>query len=234
MAAVLACGPDAILSHRSAAALWGLLADRRAVIDVTIPGRTKRGSRGIVVHNVRRLHPSDRRRREHIPVTSPARTLLDLAEATTPRQLARAIDEAERLGLFDLRAIDELCARATGRRGTRRLRETIRGYRPSPPTTRSLLERRFAEICADAGLPRPAMNLWVAGYEVDAIWLDRRLVVELDSFEFHRTRAAFEADRLRDAAMQREGLRSLRVSARRLEEDPAGVTSDIRALLDAP
>ena len=113
MAAVRACGPNAVLSHRSAAALWGLLRDSRAAIDVTVPGRTRRGSGDIVVHNVRRLHEDDRRRRDNIPVTSVARTLLDLAEVVAPRRLGRAIDEAERLRLFDLRAVDRLCERST-------------------------------------------------------------------------------------------------------------------------
>jgi very-short-patch-repair endonuclease len=158
---------------------------------------------------------------------------LDLAEVVSPRQLARAIDEAERLHLFDLRAIDKLCERSKGRHGLRVLREAIRRYRPSPPMTRSELERRFARICDDAGLPRPAMNLFVAGYEVDATWRDHWLVVEVDSYEFHKTRAAFEADRLRDAALQRAGFRVLRVTDRRLDEDPGRVAEDIKGLLSA-
>jgi predicted transcriptional regulator of viral defense system len=117
-AAVLACGPDAVLSHRSAAALWNLLPDRRAAIDVTVP-RSRHGSGPIVVHNVRHLHPADRHRVDGIAVTSVARVLLDLAETVSPRELARAIDEAERLALFDLRAIEKLCRRSPGRHGVR-------------------------------------------------------------------------------------------------------------------
>ncbi len=233
LAAVLACGPDALLSHRTAAALWGLLRDSGAAIDVTVPGRSRRGSTGILVHNVRRLHDDDRARRDHIPVTSVARTLLDLAEGEPPRRLARAIDEAERLRPFDLRAIDELCARSKGRRGVRPLREALLRYRPSAPVTRSELERLFVEVCDGARLPRPAMNLFIAGHEVDAAWLEQGLVVEVDGFEFHRTRAAFEADRRRDAALQRQGLRVLRVTDRRLKDDPGGVADDVRALLRA-
>lgn len=234
MAAVLAGGPGALLSHLSAAALWGLLRDHRRKIDVTAPGR-RRHSRGeLVVHNVRRLHADDGDRLEGIRLTSVARTLLDLAEVVSPRRLARAIDEAERLGLFDLRAVDELCARSRGRRGLRALRRAIAGYRPMPAFTRSELERRFVEICDRAGLRRPAMNLFVAGYEVDAIWPDRNLAVEVDSYEFHRTRAAFEADRARDAALQRQGIRVLRVIDRRLVEDPGGVAVDLRALHSLP
>jgi len=232
LAAVLACGPHAFLSHRSAAALWGLLRDLRAAIDVTVPGPRRQGSGDIIVHNVRRLHPDDRRRRANIPVTSVARTLLDLAEAVSPRLLAHAIDEAERLGLFDLRAIDALCERNSGRHGLGPLREAIHRYRPTAPVINSDLERRFVEICDAAGLPRPAMNLFVAGYEVDAAWHEHRLVVEVDGYEYHRTRAAFEADRVRDAALQREGFRVLRVTDRRLRDDRAGVAADLRALLE--
>ena len=230
-AAVLACGPDAVLSHRSAAAHWGLLPDARAWIDVTVSGRRRASSGHIAVHNVRRLHADDRAEQDGVPVTSVARTLLDLAEVVSPRRLARAVGEAERLGSFDLREVQALCERSRGCRGVGRLTEAVRRYEPAAPFTRSGLERRLAELCERARLPRPAMNLYVAGHEVDAAWLDRGLVVEVDSFEFHRTRAAFEADRRRDAALQREGLRVLRVSDRRLDEDPAGVADDLRALL---
>lgn len=230
LAGVLACGPDAVLSHGSAAALWGLVPSARATIDVTIPGRTKRGGREIRVHNVRSLHPDDREHRDGVPITSVARTLLDIAEVVPVRRLVRAIDAAERLGLFDLCALDELCARSKGRRGLRPLADGLRKYRPTPPVIRSNLERRLIEICDRAGLPRPAMNLFVAGYEVDAAWLDKRLVVEVDSYEFHRTRAAFEADRVRDTALQRAGLRVLHVTDRRLEDDPAGIVEDLRAM----
>ena len=231
LAGARACGAEAVLSHRSAAALWDLLRDSRAAIDVTVPGRTRRGSGDLVVHNVRRLHRDDRERRDNIPVTSVARTLLDVAEVVPLHLLLRAIDEAERRRLFDLRAIDELCGRSNGRHGVRALNEAIRRYRPMAPLTRSELERLFVEICDHARLPRPAMNLFVAGCEVDAAWLDQGVIVEVDGYEFHRTRAAFEDDRRRDAALQREGLRVLRVTHRRLTHDPAGVAADLRALL---
>ncbi len=231
LAAVRACGPDAVRSHLSAAALWDLLQNARNRIDVTVPGRTRRGTGDLTVHNVRRLRDDDRARVDQIAVTSVARTLLDIAEVVAPRRLARAIDAAERLRLFDLRAIDELCERSNGRRGVRPLKEALRRYRPTAPVTRSGLERVFVEVCDRAGLPRPAMNLFVAGYEVDAAWLDQGVIVEVDGFEFHRTRAAFEADRRRDAALLREGLRVLRVTDRRLDDDPSGVAGDLRALL---
>ena len=197
---------------------------------MTVAGR-RAGGAGLVVHNVRRLHADDRACCEAIPVTSLARTLLDLAALVPPRRLARAIDAAERLRLFDLREIEELCRRSNGRCGVRALREAVRAYRPTAPVTRSDLERLFVELCDHAHLPRPGMNLFVAGCEVDAAWLDRRVIVEVDGYEYHRTRAAFEADRTRDAALLRAGYRVLRVTDRRLERDAAGIAADLRALL---
>ena len=117
---------------------------------MTVAGTRRAGSGEVVVHNVRRLHHDDRCRRERIPVTSLARTLLDLAAVAPPRRLARAVDEAERLRLFDLRAINELLERSNGRRGVRALKVAIRHHRPAVPVTRSDLERRFVALCDEA------------------------------------------------------------------------------------
>jgi hypothetical protein len=164
-------------------------------------------------------------------VTSVARTLLDLSESTRPWLLKRAIEEAERQGLFDLRALDRLLTRSTGRHGLRSLRAALRDYQP-PVFTRSELERRFRDLCRAAGFPSPGSNLWVEGAEVDMVWPDKRLIVELDSHEFHRTRAAFERDRMRDTALQLAGYRVLRITDRRLESEPEEVAASVRALLD--
>lgn len=229
MAAVLACGPDAMLSHRSAAALWGLRASN-AIVEVTAPGR-RRGRAGVVVHRVRTPDPDDRTLRERIPVTSVPRTLLDLAEVLRPQQLERAIEEAERLRLFDGRAVRQLRERSRGRIGLRRLGAVLSRDPLNAAETRSELERRFLALCRDAGLPAPAVNTIVAGYEVDAVWPDQRLVVELDGHAFHRTRAAFERDRIRDAALQLAGFRVLRFTYRRIEAEPTAVVESVRSLL---
>ena len=231
MAAVLACCPGAVLSHRHAAALWGLHRTSRAVIDVSTTRRL-RGRPGIEVHHVRRLDPSDRTVRDGIPVTSVARTLLDFAEVAEQRQVERAIDEAERLRLFDLSAINALIARSTGRRGLKPL-QAVLANASEPPATRSELEHRFAAFCRDAGLPQPAFNIMVAGYEVDAVWEDRKLVVELDSWSFHGGRQAFEADRERDTALQLARYRVVRVTWRKLTRQPDQLANDLRALRGA-
>src|SRR5207302_645130 len=216
MAAVLACGDGALLSHRSAGALWGIGSGAGSRVDVTAIGRSRRGHPGITLHQVRGLHPDDRARRDGVPVTSLARTILDLAEVLNRSQLARAFEEAERLQLLDVRAIRRLCERSAGRRGLGPLGNLLSNHMRPLPETRSELERLFVDLCRAAALPPPALNVSVAGFEVDAVWQDRGLVVELDGFAFHRTRAAFERDRARDATLQLAGYRVLRLTARRL------------------
>jgi Transcriptional regulator, AbiEi antitoxin len=185
-AALLACGPSAVLSHRSAAALWGLLSDGRLIDVTTTRSRVRRS--GIVMHRIHSLNAQDRAVHEGIPVTSVARTLLDLAAFVVPRRLERAVEQAERLGFFDLREVERLEARSRGRAGWPLLRATLEAYR-EPAPTRSEFERRFLALCRQVWLPAPAINVFVAGHEVDAVWYDQRLVVELDGHEFHRTRA---------------------------------------------
>jgi hypothetical protein len=230
MAAVLACGPGALLSHRSAAALWGLLSTASSHVDVTAPDRRGRGRPGIVLHRVRRLHPDDRALRDRIPVTAIARTLLDLAEVLNPRRLASVFEAAERLGLLDIRALVALYERSPGRRGLQSLGALLSEAR-DPPNTRSALERRFVELCFEEKLPPPALNVAVVGFEVDALWPRQRLIVELDGYAYHRTRGAFERDRIRDAHLQLAGYQVLRVTSRRLEHEPAVVAQTVRSLL---
>jgi predicted transcriptional regulator of viral defense system len=232
MAAVLAFGDDALLSHRSAAAVWGFGSGAGSRIDVTALGRSRHGLPGVVLHQVRRLDPRDRAVRDRLPVTSVARTLLDLAEVVQARQLERSFEEAERLHLLDLAAILRLRDRSPGRRGLRALDALLSDHRTPPPETRSELEQRFVEFCREVGLPSPANNVSLAGFEVDAFWPGTRLVVELDGYAFHRTRGAFERDRARDTALQVAGYRILRVTSRRLVEEPVAVADAIRSLLE--
>lgn len=231
IAAVLACGPEALLSHRSAAALWGFLPDARRGVDVTAPCRSRRNRREIVVHRARRLDPADRDVEDGIPVTTVARTLLDIAGVVPRRHLERAVEAAERLRLFDLRSVDAVVARGQGRRGLRALSDVLRAYRPIPGATRSELERRFLELCRAAGLPPPALNALVAGLDVDVVWHPRRLVVELDGRTFHDTQEAFERDRVRDATLALAGYRVLRVTYRRLTSEPHAVMDTMQTLL---
>jgi very-short-patch-repair endonuclease len=215
IAAVLACGEDAVLSHRSAAELWRI-GPRSAHLEVTAPGRRERP--GIVVH-AGRVIPAVL---EDIPVTTPARTLIDLADVLTRRGLERAIDEAEylRLDLKGLRPIP-------GRRGAGALAALLEERR-TESRTRSELEEMFLALCERHHLTRPRTNEHVEGYEVDFHWPEERLVVEVDGAQAHRTRKAFERDRLRDAELTAAGYRVMRFTQRRLEREPVAVADLLR------
>ncbi|MDQ4072514.1 MAG: DUF559 domain-containing protein [Actinomycetota bacterium] len=234
MAAALAGGPAALVSHRSAAALWELLPSARSAIDVTIFTGSRRPERGTVWHRSRQtLSAEERALVEGVPVTSVGRTLLDLAETVRPEQLERAVEEAERLRLFDLRALQRLRARSAGRHGWGTLEAVLCAAAPEPEPTRSEMERRFLSLCRRAGVPKPVVNATVGGYEVDAVWPDRRVVVELDSRGFHLTRAAFERDRVRDAALQVAAWRVVRFTWRRLLNEPDVVVETLLSLLQS-
>jgi len=229
MAAVLAYGEGALLSHRSAAALWGLMRPRGSA-DVTAGhGTGRHGRRGIAVH-VARLGEADRAVVEGIPATTVARTLFDLAEAVDEVRLERALEEADRLGLLELRQLREVCDRSPGRRALRPVRRLIDAAR-EPERVRSPLEQRFADFCRACGLPPPVTNVEILGSEVDAFWPAQRVIVEVDGFGFHRHRAAFERDRARDAARQAAGYRVVRLTHRRLQREAGVVAGELRRLL---
>jgi hypothetical protein len=231
MAAVLACGPGALLSHRSAADLWGLRRTARHDIDVIAPGRSRHQRSGITVHRPRRLEPADASIVDGVPVTAIPRTLVDLASVVNRRQLARAFEQADRLGLLHVDDVEAVCERSRGRRGVGTLRAIIAAAKPASAFLRSELERRFLELCDEAGLPRPSMNLFTEGFEVDASWPDQRVVVELDGWEYHRTHADFERDRARDARLEVAGYRVVRFTDKTVETDAAGVVDTVRRLL---
>lgn len=235
MAAVLAYGPEAVLSHRSAAALWGLRQDNRAKTDVSLPGRSARSRPGIDAHASMTLAPQDRAVRDGIPCTALARTLLDLAEVVNRRGLERAIAQAELLRLFDLRAVEEVLARANGRRGASVLRSVL-GALEEPALTATDLEERFLALCRAARLRRPEVNVWLVIDELppvkaDFLWRAERLVVETDGWESHGTRRAFEHDRRRDERLKLAGYESLRFTWRRIVNEPAAVMRTVSELL---
>jgi very-short-patch-repair endonuclease len=230
MAAVLAAGDGAALSHRSAAELWGIRHTQRSRIDVTVP-RHRRGRPGVEYHQT--VLPLDEVTTERgIAVTNPARTLLDLAAVLTPQQLAHALNEAEIRRLTSPLPLDALVARHPGRRGTTGLRRALRKQREiGEAITRSRFERRFLDFADEHGLPRPRVNERLGPYEPDAFWPEQRLVVELDSYGIHTTRQAFEADRERDRALQANGYRVVRITWRQLHADPHAIAHQLRALL---
>jgi hypothetical protein len=220
MAAVLAARP-AVASHLSAAYLWGLLRYRPDTIEVTVPSprRTRREFR---LHFAA-LPSVDITRIDGIPVTALPRTLLDLAAVLSAERLTKVLERAEELKLFDLGPIEELLARAGHHPGIAKLRRALEIYRPDPAFTRSGLEKLFLALVRKAGLPLPAMNHVVAGFELDAYWERERFVVELDVFETHGTHAAFERDRQRHDDLLLIGIEMIRVTGPRLKREPQEV-----------
>jgi len=233
LAAVLACDEGALLSHRSAAALWGLTRQRNTVVDVTGRGgrQFRPGREGICLHRGC-IHDGEATKRAGIPITTVARTLFDLAEVVDFQQLRRAWEEADRLGLLELKAVERVCDLGYGRHALRPIRPLLAEAR-APVMTRSPLEDRFAEFCREhlADLPAPLTNISILDHEVDAYWPSHRLVVEMDSWEFHSHRAAFESDRARDAAMQAAGYRVIRLTHRQLKTEARRIATQLRKLL---
>jgi very-short-patch-repair endonuclease len=231
MAAVLAAGPGAVLSHRSAAALWDMRAGGLNRLEVTTPRERRRP--GIEVHRAC-LAPDEVTEVDGIPVTTVGRTLLDLAAVLPHAQIGRAIDRAEALQLTDVLPLDALLERHRGQRGTAALRERLeRGIKPA--LTRSELEDRFLAFLDAHGLPRPEVNshlqLGDRFIEADFLWREQRLIVELDGHETHGTRAAFERDRERDRILQAHGWRVVRITWRQLHDDPGTIAADLLRLL---
>jgi very-short-patch-repair endonuclease len=226
MAAVLACGDGAVLSHHAAAALHGFRAATPGPIDVTVPARNARARPGIRVHRVRQLAPAEVTRRQGIPVTTPERTLLDLAAVLPQKDLERTLQEAEVQRLLSL-PLDEQYA---CRRGAKALRAAARKH-DGPALTRSEAEARVLALVEAARLPRPAANARLHRYEVDLLWRAERLVVEVDGYAFHSTRAAFERDRRRDAELQTAGYRVLRVTWRQIVEEPEALVATLSVAL---
>jgi len=227
MAAVLACGEGAVLSHRSAAALWGLRRPPSGSVDVSAARGRRR--QGITIHEGS-IVDSERTTVVGIPVTSVARTLFDLAEVVDEKQLGSAFEEADRLRLMRMPELEAVCARGHGRHALRPIRALIDAGQ-TPEDTQSPLEDRVLDLCHEHHLPLPVTGARVLGREVDAFWPAQKLMVEADSWKFHGHREAFERDRARDAAMQAEGYRVIRLTYRRLEREPAAVASQLRRLL---
>jgi predicted transcriptional regulator of viral defense system len=228
-AAVLGCGRGAVLSHAAAAWLWGLTGNF-GVIDVTTPGNNHRRE-GIAVHRSSALLPAECAVVDRIPTTSVSRSLLDLAGGGSARVLQNAVERAERLDLLRLDEIDSTLARRPGMRGSRRLRRALEIYR-DPIFSRARSERLFLDLVVKAGLPRPSMNTYVMGHEIDASWQEERFAVEIDGWGTHRTRQAFERDPVRQEELKLSGIDSIRVTARRIEREPRQVGRRLSELLE--
>jgi hypothetical protein len=226
LAAVWAFGDGAALSHRSAAVAWGLRGGSPARVDVTVRARSATTRDGVRVHLTTR--PIETSRLGLLPITTPARTMLDLAGDVPAHQLTAALRQAEVLGLFDLTALRDVLAAHPRRPGRRALIAALAAERPE---TLSDLEDRFLALCDDHGLPRPAVNARPLGFRVDFLWPDRRVVVEADGWRYHRTRAAFETDRARDQSLVGAGYVVLRFTHRQIAGAPADVAAKLSAVL---
>lgn len=232
-AALLACGKRAVLSHRTAAALMGLRTRAQGEpVEVIVLGRTSTAHRGVLPHRVRSLAVEDVGRLHGLPITSPARTLLDVASSMPVAELARLVEEAQLQRQATRAALLRAVERGHGRPGAPRLRAVLRADE-EPAVTRSEAERRLLVLIRAARLAAPRTNARVGRYEVDLLWPRQRLVVEVDGFAYHSSRTAFERDRRRDAELQAWGYRVLRITWRRLVAEPNAVVAQLAALLSA-
>lgn len=214
-AAVVACGDEALASHHAALALYGVRPLPVAPIDVTTVGRHV-APRGVRPHRTGALHPADRRELRGIPVTSPARALLEVAPELTPRELADAVELAQVKRLVAKAELAATVARSPRRAGVAALRELVE----DAAFTRSRAERRLVALLRAAKLPEPVFNTHVEGWEADALWQRQRVVLEFDSYGFHATRAAFERDRRKMADLTRRRYLVLRTTWTELTQRP--------------
>jgi very-short-patch-repair endonuclease len=234
MAATLVCGPGAVLSHATAAALWGIRESHGGVIHVTTEKKA-RSSHGLRRH--RSLLPADETTVvSAIPVTSVPRTIFDLAATSSVDAIESMIRKAEYRRLYDFLSLPDLLERYPRRHGRRVVRLALGRTEALPGgRTRSPLERRFLPFLRRYDLPRPRLNDWIVlgerRFQVDCHWRDRRQIVELDSWEGHGTRSAFRADRARDRILSSAAYTVTRISWAQLDDEPGAVASDLRRLL---
>ncbi len=234
MAAVLACGPGAVLSHRDAAALLRLRPPSGRLMEVTARAVRKRD--GIRTYRSVLL-PDEVTAIDAIPTTTWARTLIDLAAVLPPHQLAGALQQAEHLRIFELNVLQPLLDRHARRPGVPALKKALHEHRPDTHRTRNDLEELLVLLCRQADLPLPtALNCsmtlpGVGRIEPDAVWHHHKVIVEVDGFETHGTRALFESDRIRDAELQIAGWRVLRTTWLQLERTPHEFVDRLARLL---
>jgi len=225
MAAILFRGPGALISYQSAIWLWGMERTLEVPVNVSVPWRGHAHG-GPALHHCPALRDEDATMIERLPVTSVPRTLLDYASAAKKFRLERAIDMADRLDLLDPAAVNLITEEVRGHRGAKPLRRAMviyheRGF------TRSGGEKAMLAALADAGVDRPAVNSVLEGYELDFFWERERFAVELDSWEHHRSRQSFEADRKRQDNLAMAGIEMIRITGSRLKREPRQVAVGI-------
>jgi very-short-patch-repair endonuclease len=228
-AALLACGDGSVISHRSAAALWGLIDQAPTTIDVTVRRGHRRTKPGIGLHR-NRLSERDIRTRHGLLVTSPARTVIDLARRAGPAELERLIAEARAKRLIRDGELEKALAAGGSRPGTGRLRALLRAE-GQPGLTRSEAERMLRRLLREAGLSQPRTNVRLGHYEVDFLWEAEKVVLEVDSWQFHGHRGAFENDRRKALALQAAGYQVIRITAAQLKDEPIYVIAQLARTL---
>jgi very-short-patch-repair endonuclease len=229
--ALLACGRNVLLSHSSAAALWGIGGTSDGLVEVTVPRRRHLHAHGILAHRTRSILPRDVRVEQGLPVTSPARTLLDRAAVLTPFELEREVDEALSVRRIVTREeILDVVDRGAGRRGAASLRRLL-GRRTGEAVTQSEAERLFLRLVREAGLPEPATQVRLAGYRVDFLWREQRVVFEIDGYRFHTSRRAFDRDRRKDLALKQARYDPNRVSRDQVKYEGLSVLAHVAAAL---
>ena len=216
IAAVYACGPEALASHRAAGWLWGILRGAQP-IEVTAP-RGRKPREGFKLHRSRHIHDEDCALVQGIPVTSLARTIVDLADVLPEKRLADSVHESEVQRRFDLRAVEGVLERLPGRKGRHKLNRVLTAYRDVQPFSRSRAERLVLEACARHSVPRPQVNTWIDEFEVDFYWPEAGLVLEFDGEAVHRTTRAFHEDRRRDRVLAARGIQVIRATSPDVEE----------------
>jgi hypothetical protein len=226
LSAVLSYGNQAVLSHDSAAVLWKLRPVSGPRVDVTVPGGGTRARRGAVIVHRSPLPKEHIMVRGGIPITTPARTVVDLADCSTRRELARLIDEAHFLG-WNLPSLQPL----PGRRGAGLLAAVLAEHTPGSTRTRSELEERFLALCHRYDLPHPLVNHVVEGHECDFVWPDARVIVETDGWAAHGRQTTRERDLVRDAELEAAGWHVIRVTWRRLTQEPEALAAQLARLL---
>lgn len=227
MAAVLFAGPTAVLSHRSAAALFGIIDSARTIEVTRKSGVLIRP--GLTIHSTRNLRTEERVLIDRIPVASPTRTLIDLAGIESSRHLDDRLSAASRLGLLDCAAVRNGLDRVPNSKGPSEPRRLLGLYDRFTRPNRSELENRFLRLCLDSGLPLPEADVRIGSYYADLLWRKQCLIAEIDSRGFHLHR--LEEDRIRDIVTLTKGYRTIRVTNRLMETDPSGLVDWIRALL---
>jgi very-short-patch-repair endonuclease len=231
MAAVLRLKGDGLLSHIAAGFVWKMVEGEPVAVDVTVVGRQAHRVKGVRSHRVMRLDPRDVRWRSDLPVTSPARTVVDLAGVLDAHELENAVAVCREERLCSVEEIRRAMKLAPHSPGIGTLRRILDGETFS--RTRSDYERRLLNLIEQAGLPRPLTNRRIAGHEVDMLWSEQKLVLEFDGFKFHSDRRAFERDRRRDQDLVARGYRVIRITARQLEEEPLAVIARLAVALAA-